>query len=131
MSKTAPTAPLIAAALLAALSVSACEKVPQAPTETGVCYHAPSREGDTFKFNVVKRNVPSIEFCAAELEGMRVRFLRLGGNNRELVGAYQGSFLIVNPQGIFRRQKWNGAQYLLLVRTGDGRLAQPGAMPSY
>ncbi|MCE3290872.1 MAG: hypothetical protein K0R83_2884 [Caulobacter sp.] len=114
----------------ATLGLTACEKVPEAPYDRGVCFHAVTKDGKTFKYNVVKRNVPQIEYCAAELEGMRVRFLRMGGANRELIGAYQGSFLIVNPRGIFRRSKWNGGQFLLLERTGDGRLAQPGAMPS-
>jgi hypothetical protein len=128
--------PALAAALaaltLGALSLAGCaDQGPRAPFDKGVCFHAVPESTTRFRFNPVKSNVQSIEFCAAELEGMRVRFLRMGGQNREIVGAYQGSFLIINPQGIFRRQKWNGAQYLLMVRTGDGRLAQPGAMPSY
>lgn len=121
--------PLVAAGL--ALTLAACEKVPEAPYDKGVCFHAVPEANNTFRFNPVKKNVASIEFCAAELEGMRVRFLSLGGQNRELIGAYQGSFLVITPAGIFRREKWNGTQYLMLVRTGDGRLAQPGAMPSY
>ncbi|MDO9336529.1 MAG: hypothetical protein EON95_10850 [Caulobacteraceae bacterium] len=120
----------LAAVLSAALGLSACDKVPEAPYDQGVCFHAVTKDGKTFKYNVVKRGVPQIEYCAAELEKMRVTFLRMGGSNRELIGAYQGSFLIVNPRGIFRRAKWNGGQFLLLERTGDGRLAQPGAMPS-
>ena len=119
------------ASVTAAFAVSACEKVPEAPYEKGVCFHAVPESGNAFRFNPVKRNVQSIEFCAAELEGMRVRFLRMGGQNRDIVGAYQGSFLVITPAGIFRRERWNGNQYLLMVRTGDGRLAQPGAVPNY
>jgi len=121
-----------ALALLAlfALPLAACEKSPKAPWDKGVCWHAVTKDGGkTFRFNKIKSNVPQIENCAAELEGMRQRFLALGGGNRELIGAYQGSYLIANPRGIFRREKWNGGQYLMLERTGDGRLAQPGAMP--
>ncbi|NBB15854.1 hypothetical protein GVN21_10855 [Caulobacter sp. SLTY] len=121
-----------ALALLAlfALPLAACEKSPEAPWDKGVCWHAVTKDGGkTFRFNKIKSNVPQIENCAAELEGMRQRFLALGGGNRELIGAYQGSYLIANPRGIFRREKWNGGQYLMLERTGDGRLAQPGAMP--
>jgi len=130
MSKHAPA--LAAAVLALALPLAACETAPEPPFDKGVCWHAVTKDGGkTFKFNKVKENVPQIEKCAAELEGMRVRFLQLGGQNREIIGAYQGSFLIVNSRGIFRRAKWNGGQFLLLVRTGDGRLAQPGAMPSY
>ena len=120
------------AALIAALALplAACEKSPEAPWDKGVCWHAVTKDGGkTFRFNKIKSNVPQIEFCAAELEGMRQRFLALGGANREVIGAYQGSYLVANPRGIFRRERWNGGQYLMLERTGDGRLAQPGAMP--
>lgn len=123
---------LLALALGAAsLALSACDNGPKAPSDVGVCYYIHINPDGTQKINVVKRDVKSIEFCAAELEGMRVRFLRLGGGNRELIGAYQGSYLVLRPAGIFRMERWNGAQYLMLVRTGDGRLAQPGAVPDY
>ena len=122
-------APILAVG--AVLGLTACEKVPEAPYDRGVCFHAVTKDGKTFKYNVVKRDVKSIEYCAAALERMRVDFLRLGGSNRELIGAYQGTFLIVNPRGIFSRPKWNGGQFLLLERAGDGvTLVQPGAMPS-
>jgi hypothetical protein len=121
----------VLAALASAFVVTACEKVPEAPYEKGVCFHAVPEKGNSFRFNAVKKNVQSIEYCAAELEGMRVRFLRMGSQNRDIVGAYQGSFLVITPAGIFRRERWNGNQYLLMVRTGDGRLAQPGAVPDY
>ena len=39
------------------------------------------------------------------------------------------AFLFLRPDGIYRAERWNSAQYILLVRTGDGRLAMPGAMP--
>jgi len=119
------------AALVVAFGIAGCEQSPEAPYDRGICYAVAPQKDGTFRYNPVKEKVDSIELCAAELEGVRVRFLRMGGQNREIIGAYQGSFLIVNPAGIFRRQNWNGAQYLLLVRTGDGRLAQPGAVPSY
>jgi hypothetical protein len=80
-----------------------------------------------YKFNVVARNIDTIEKCAAQLEGMRLRFLRLGGQNAEMIGAYQGRFIHLRRGGIFLAQKWNGNQYLLLVRSGDGRLVNPGA----
>ena len=60
---------------------------------------------------------------------MRVRFLRLGGSNREIYGAYQGNFIFVQKEGIFTAPSLEAHRYLALVRTGDGRLAVPGAMP--
>jgi hypothetical protein len=113
---------------VAAISLSACDNSPKAPTERGVCWHAIPERGGQIKFNVLARNLDTIEKCAAELEGMRLRFFRMGGP-REIVGAYQGSYLFLQDEGILRGERLNGARYVMLVRTGDGRLAMPGAMP--
>ena len=60
---------------------------------------------------------------------MRIRFLRMGGSAREVTGAYKGSFIFVERRGIFTAPSMEEHPYLALVRTGDGRLAIPGAMP--
>lgn len=126
MSRFAAAAVLIAAAA----GLSACEKEIEAPLDVGVCYAATQEANGEIKFNVVARNMPNIENCAAQLEGMRLRFLRMGGQNREISGAYQGNFLFLRSEGIFRAQRWEGNQYLMLVRSGDGRLVIPGAVGS-
>jgi hypothetical protein len=59
---------------------------------------------------------------------MRLRFLTLGGQANEIVGAYQGNFLFLQPEGVFISQSLTGTRYPALVRTGDGRLAVPGAV---
>lgn len=122
------SAALAIAAFGAALSLSACEKTVEAPMDSGVCYHMATQADGALKFNVVARNVKSIELCAAQLEGMRLRFLRLGGQTREITGAYQGSFIFVKRAGIYRAQHLESGQYLMLVRIEGGRLAQPGAI---
>jgi hypothetical protein len=119
---------LVSVLAASALGLSACEKAFEAPNDRGVCYHMGFLPDGGYKFNVVGRNVDTIEKCAAQLEGMRVRFLRLGSQNAEMIGAYQGSFIHLRRGGIFRAQKWNGNQYLMLVRSGDGRLVMPGAV---
>ncbi len=120
---------LAAAALLSVLPVlSACSNAPKAPTDTGVCYHLASVDGPKAKFNVVATGVPDMEHCAAQLEAMRVRFLSLGGTNEEIAGAYQGSFLFMQREGVFTSETYDGARYPFLVRTGDGRLAVPGSV---
>lgn len=118
----------IAALAVSAAALAGCEETVQAPLDTGVCYHVGSGPDGKIKFNVVARNQSSIEQCAAQLEGMRLRFLRLGGQNHEISGAYQGNFIFLRREGIFRAQRWEGNQYLMLVRTGDGRLVIPGAV---
>lgn len=88
-----------AALALLGLTVSACaQKGVEAPTEPGVCYHVvPAEDGKSApKINVVARDQPQIEFCAARLEEMRLRFLRMGGNNRDMIGAYQGQFIFID-----------------------------------
>ncbi|MDP1632096.1 MAG: hypothetical protein Q8L66_11830 [Caulobacter sp.] len=124
MSKRIQITLLVAAAAL----LGACTETVKAPVDTGVCYHVGSEPNGKVKFNVVARNVPNIENCAAQLEGMRLRFLRMGGQTRELSGAYQGNFLFLRREGIFRATRWEGNQYLMLVRSGDGRLVMPGAV---
>jgi hypothetical protein len=60
---------------------------------------------------------------------MRERFLSLGGTNSDLVGAYQGNFLFLGRTGVFTGPTLEGARWPALVRTQDGRLAIPSAMP--
>ncbi len=74
------------------------------------------------------RNVETMEQCAATLEGMRIRFVRMGSPNRTLAGSHQGSFIFLEKEGIFLGQTYDGARFMSLVRTGDGRLAVPGAV---
>lgn len=119
---------LTAALLASTLGLAACEKTVEAPYDRGVCYHMGVLPDGEYKFNVVARNIDSIEKCAAQLEGMRLRFLRMGGNQAEMVGAYQGSFLFLKRTGIYRTTSLKGSQYIMLVRSGDGRLVQPGAV---
>jgi hypothetical protein len=118
----------IAALAASAVALAGCEETVKAPLDTGVCYHVGAGPDGKIKFNVVARNQPNIEHCAAQLEGMRLRFLRLGGQTREISGAYQGNFIFLRREGIFRAQRWEGNQYLMLVRSGDGRLVVPGAV---
>jgi hypothetical protein len=53
----------------------------------------------------------------------------MGGTQQEIYGAYQANFLFLEPQGVLTSTSLEGPRYVALVRTGDGRLAIPGAMP--
>lgn len=115
--------------LIAVLPVlAACETAPRAPNDRGVCYSVAQKEGQELAFNVLAREQPQIETCAARLEEMRLNFLRLGGSNRDVVGAYQGRFIFVDRRGISFSQRIDGPRFFALARTGDGRLAVPGAI---
>src|SRR5688572_19575624 len=94
--------PLILAAAAACLALGGCSSDPKAPTDAGVCWHVSPQDDDTLKFNKVAEKVPDMEHCAVELERMRLQFLRMGSMNRELAGAYQGNFLFLREEGIYR-----------------------------
>lgn len=128
MSLPRPRHILTAAAALAALAAAACQKKIEPPFEKGVCFHVVPLTGGAVKFNKLAENRPSLESCAAALEGMRQRFLSLGGTNENLVGAYQGSFLFLGRTGVFTGTTLDGARWPALVRTQDGRLAPPSAV---
>jgi len=113
--------------LLSVIAVAACAEQVRAPRDTGVCYAVTRPDGEV-RFNVVARDQPQIEFCAARLEEMRVRFLRLGGSTREVTGAYQGRFIFVDARGVAFSRTLDGGRFFALARTGDGRLAVPGAI---
>ncbi|MGH7022126.1 MAG: hypothetical protein ACREEB_00895 [Caulobacteraceae bacterium] len=120
---------MLALALAAAAPLGACEKQIEAPVDMGVCWQMVQPPKAPPKFNVLARGVPDLEHCAAELEKMRVSFQSLGVPQGDITGAYQGQFLFLNRYGVFTSQTLKGYQYPFLVRTGDGRLAVPGAMP--
>ena len=119
---------LIAAALgIAALS--ACSQRTEPPGDPGVCYNVvPQKNGKLKYFKLV--NSSSLETCAANLEAMRVKFLRMGGSQQDILGAYQANFLFLQNEGVLTSTSLEGPRYVALVRTGDGRLAIPGAMPT-
>ena len=121
-----PRTPLIVFA--AALALCACAKRTTPPGTPGVCYHVVFEKNGTLKYNKLV-NAPNLETCAANLEAMRLKFLGMGGSATELLGAYQANFIFVQREGIFTSTSLEGPRYVALVRTGDGRLAIPGAMP--
>ncbi|MBX9616945.1 MAG: hypothetical protein K2X25_15240 [Caulobacteraceae bacterium] len=113
---------------MASAAVSGCEQPVKAPFDPGVCFAVERPEGQDVVFNVVARDQAQIELCAARLEEMRVRFNRMGGSRREVTGAFQGQFIFVDSRGVSFSRTLDGARFFALARTGDGRLAVPGAI---
>jgi hypothetical protein len=116
------------AAVMAAGGLAGCSgsSLP-APTDPGVCWHLVRVEGE-YRFNRLADAQPQLEHCAARLEDMRLRFMQLGSQQTQVVGAYQGQFIFLEREGVFIAQKLDATPYLALVRTGDGRLVVPGAI---
>ena len=125
-------APALASALLLGASaalLAGCNRSERPPGDLGVCYHVAQEKGGKLRYNVVVRGMPNLENCAARLEGLRQYFLRMGGSHSELTGAFQTSYLFLDRTGVRASKSLDGVRYQALVRTGDGRLAVPGAMP--
>ncbi|WGM46609.1 hypothetical protein KOAAANKH_01481 [Brevundimonas sp. NIBR10] len=123
---------VLTAALAASAAVlAACTPEVKAPAENGVCYAVvtpePGEKGEV-RFNRLADNQPQMEACAARLEEMRLRFLRMGGSQTEVIGSYQGLYLFIDRAGVWQSQKLDGPRFFALARTGDGRLAVPGAI---
>lgn len=114
--------------LAAALALSACAKKTVPPGDPGVCFHVVPQKDGSLKYNKLVQT-ESLEKCAANLEAMRIKFLRMGGSTQEIYGAYQANFLFLEKAGVLTSTSLEGPRYVALVRTGDGRLAIPGAMP--
>ena len=112
----------------AVLALSACAQKTTPPGDAGICYHVVPQKDGSMKYNKLVQ-AASLEVCAANLEAMRIKFLTLGGTNRDIYGAYQANFLFLVKEGVMTSTSLEGPRYIALVRTGDGRLAIPGAMP--
>jgi len=113
---------------LLATPLAGCDTSPRPPNDTGICYQYVTAAGGKAHFNVLQQNTKTLEACAGALEAMRLKFLGLGGNQTSITGAYQSKFIFVEQDGIFTADTLKGSAYLALVRTDDGRLAQPGAV---
>jgi hypothetical protein len=119
----------VAALLIASAGLAGCAKRTEPPGDAGVCYNVVPQKNGTLKyFKLV--NTSSLETCAANLEAMRLKFLRMGGTQQEIYGAFQANFLFLQAEGVLTSTSLEGPRYVALVRTGDGRLAIPGAMPT-
>jgi hypothetical protein len=105
-----------------------CAKRTRPPGTPNVCYDVVFEKSGELRYNKIV-DTPNLETCAANLEALRVKFLRMGGSAQELLGAYQSNYIFVQREGIFTSTSLEGPRYIALVRTGDGRLAVPGAMP--
>lgn len=121
--------PILLTAGVSAAVLTACGGGVEAPFEPGVCFAVEAgAEGEAPAFNKLAEDQPQIEHCAARLEEMRLSFLRQGGSRQEITGAYQGQYIFIDREGVWIGKSLDGSRFILLARTGDGRLAVPGAI---
>ncbi len=121
--------PFLLSAGVGLVALAACSGSVEAPYEPGVCFSVETgAEGEAPAFHKLADNQPQIEHCAARLEEMRLRFLRQGGSRQEITGAYQGQYIFLDREGVWIGKTIDGSRFILMARTGDGRLAVPGAI---
>ncbi|MHB8530469.1 MAG: hypothetical protein ACYC8V_13300 [Caulobacteraceae bacterium] len=81
------------APMLGALALWACEEA-AAPSAPGVCWRAPSRAAGPRRFEVLARNVDTLEDCAAELEAVHLQ------QGVDVQGAFQGVFIFIDARKV-------------------------------
>jgi uncharacterized lipoprotein NlpE involved in copper resistance len=118
---------LIAAAVLVAFALGGCSKSVEAPTDPGACFLMATQKDGTTKFNKIADGIKDIEHCAAQIDQVRRNFRRLGSMQQEYVGAFQGSFLFIDNQGVSTANKFTATRYPLLTNF-HGELIAPGAI---
>ena len=120
---------LVPAAVVAGAALaSACSNEPKFEFVDGACYFLATPDNAAPRLQKIADDQPQIEQCAARLEEMRLRFLRMGGSNQEVTGAYQGRYIFIDREGVKIGKSLNGSRFFAMARTGDGRLAIPGAI---
>lgn len=115
---------------LAIVGLASCEdKSLLAPDDANGCYYIGYPNAGVPKFNLIKKNVKSVEYCAAELDQLRMLSNLRPGKGRDTIdGAYNGNFIFIEGRYIRMSQTYNGSRFPLLVRTNDGRLVVPGSI---
>lgn len=118
---------LLLVAGAAILALTGCSKTVEAPSQIGFCYLMSPQKDGTVKFNPIAHDIKDLEHCALQLELARRRMKGLGSTKDEWIGAYQGSFIFVEREGIFTSTKLDGIRYPALVRF-QNELVMPGAI---
>lgn len=119
---------VVLAAVAGTALLGACSNEPKYEFADGACYFVATPDNAPPRLQKIADDQPQLELCAARLEEMRLRFLRMGGSNQEIAGAYQGRFIFIDREGVKIGKSLNGSRFFAMARTGDGRLAIPGAI---
>lgn len=117
-----------AAIIAGAVAMGACSNEPKFEFADGACYYLTTPDKSAPRLQKIADDQPQIEQCAARLEELRLRFLRMGGSNQEVTGAYQGRYIFIDREGVKIGKSLTGSRFFAMARTGDGRLAIPGAI---
>ena len=116
--------PIIAAIVLTlALVLTLMQQMqPGAPRGVNQCWQRTAVEPQGF--NLISDQAPTIEACAGFLEAVRTERLKV----KELVGGYQGWYVVARPEGIYYTRNLKKFPVRALVRTDNGKLVAPGVV---
>lgn len=107
----------IGAVLLTGLA--ACSPQVVAPSGEGVCWRMFEAADQQPRFEIIGRDIPNLESCAAQLEGARMM------EGMPTSGAYNGHFIFVTEEQITSATSINGAR-IRVLEPEDRRRIQEG-----
>ena len=90
----------IGAVLLTGLA--GCSSQSTAPTGAGLCWRMFEVPGQQPRFEILDREVPNLESCAAQLEGARMM------EGQATTGAYNGHFIFATDEGVTSAMSLDG-----------------------
>lgn len=107
----------VGAILLTAMA--ACSAQAPAPSGAGLCWRMIEVAGQPARFEIIAREVPNLESCAAQLEGARMM------EGQATTGAYNGHFIFATGEQITSATTMNGTR-VRIFEAEDRRKIQEG-----
>jgi hypothetical protein len=99
--------------------MAACSSQEPAPSGVGLCWRMVEVAGQPPEFQIIARDVPNLESCAAQLEGARMM------EGRPTAGAYNGHFIFATEEQITSAATMNGTR-IRIFEAEDRRDVQNG-----
>ncbi len=90
--------------LILLTGMAACSSPATAPTGAGLCWRMFDVPDGKPRFEILDRDVPNLESCAAQLEGARMM------EGRPTTGAYNGHFIFATEEQITSAVSLDGAR---------------------
>lgn len=99
--------------------LAACSSQVIAPSGEGVCWRMFEAADQQPRFEIIGRDVPNLESCAAQLEGARMM------EGSPTSGAYNGHFIFVTEEQITSAATINGVR-IRVIEPEDRQRIQEG-----
>lgn len=103
------------------MGMAACSAEAPAPSGAGLCWRMFEVADQQPRFEIIARDVPNLESCAAQLEGARMM------EGQPTTGAYNGHFIFATEEQITSAMTMNGTQ-VRIFEAEDRRKVQEGLL---